>query len=313
MLPFRRRQQIRQPVGHLDRRVQRILVRLAVHVVHRRPQPLRRVRQTIVLDPRPSIRLRLHPPNRGHRCVRCVRLVPDPHPVRVGRDQVLGRSRTRPTSSRTLRSHDRRSRTTSSRCGGRARRWTAGSRCGTSHRRWARPPSGSRPRQPERVESVSTGQLSCRSGNRNRSGQATRAGWVRQGCGTQQRAGWPRGPANPDVTLGLPGRPSVLGEGRGAALFGRRLRLARRRAGPFHASPRRTDGPEDRRAGRQNRYEAGKMMPSSALLAGLGKGLDVSLDFLKERSGRSARQPMRYVLRANTRVESPRSHPVCSR
>ena len=62
-------------------------------------------------------------------------------------------------------------------------------------------------------------------------------------------------------------------------MFEQRLRLARKRAG---LSMR---GLADRVTPKVttqaiSKYEAGKMMPSSAVLVGLGKALDVSLDFL---------------------------------
>ncbi len=62
-------------------------------------------------------------------------------------------------------------------------------------------------------------------------------------------------------------------------MFGQRLRLARKKAGlsmqglADRADPRVT-------AQAIGKYEAGKMMPSSAVLVGLGQALDVSLDFL---------------------------------
>ena len=62
-------------------------------------------------------------------------------------------------------------------------------------------------------------------------------------------------------------------------MFGQRLRLARKRAGlsmqslATRMTPRVT-------AQAISKYEAGKMMPSAAVLAGLGNALDVSLDFL---------------------------------
>ena len=62
-------------------------------------------------------------------------------------------------------------------------------------------------------------------------------------------------------------------------MFGKRLRLARRKAGlsmsalAAHMTPKVT-------AQAISKYEAGKMMPSSAVLVGLGKALGVSLDFL---------------------------------
>lgn len=62
-------------------------------------------------------------------------------------------------------------------------------------------------------------------------------------------------------------------------MFGQRLRLARKRAG---LSLRSLAGRMDPKVSAQaiSKYEAGRMMPSSAVLAGLGKALDVSLDFL---------------------------------
>ena len=62
-------------------------------------------------------------------------------------------------------------------------------------------------------------------------------------------------------------------------MFGQRLRLARKRAG---LSLRALAGRMDPSVSAQaiSKYEAGKMMPSSAVLAALGKALDVSLDFL---------------------------------
>ncbi len=62
-------------------------------------------------------------------------------------------------------------------------------------------------------------------------------------------------------------------------MFGQRLRLARKRAG---LSMRGLADLMDPKVTAQaiSKYEAGKMMPSSAILVGLGKALDVSLDFL---------------------------------
>ncbi len=62
-------------------------------------------------------------------------------------------------------------------------------------------------------------------------------------------------------------------------MFGQRLRLARKKAGLS------MQGLADRAAPKVTaqaigKYEAGKMMPSSAVLVGLGKALGVSLDFL---------------------------------
>ena len=62
-------------------------------------------------------------------------------------------------------------------------------------------------------------------------------------------------------------------------MFGKRLRLARKRAG---LSMRSLAARMDPKVTAQaiSKYEAGKMMPSSAVLVGLGKALGVSLDFL---------------------------------
>ena len=62
-------------------------------------------------------------------------------------------------------------------------------------------------------------------------------------------------------------------------MFGQRLRLARKRAGLSMRSLAEQMDPKVT-AQAISKYEAGKMMPSSAVLAGLGKALDVSLDFL---------------------------------
>ena len=65
----------------------------------------------------------------------------------------------------------------------------------------------------------------------------------------------------------------------GDGMFGRRLRLARKRAGlSMRALAERMDPKITAQA--ISKYEAGKMMPSSAVLVGLGQALDVSLDFL---------------------------------
>ena len=62
-------------------------------------------------------------------------------------------------------------------------------------------------------------------------------------------------------------------------MFGQRLRLARKRAGlSLRALAERMNPRVSAQA--ISKYEAGKMMPSSAVLVGLGKALDVSLDFL---------------------------------
>ena len=62
-------------------------------------------------------------------------------------------------------------------------------------------------------------------------------------------------------------------------MFGQRLRLARKRAGlSLRALAERMDPKVSAQA--ISKYEAGRMMPSSGVLVGLGKALDVSLDFL---------------------------------
>ena len=62
-------------------------------------------------------------------------------------------------------------------------------------------------------------------------------------------------------------------------MFGQRLRLARKRAGlSMRELAKRMEPPVSVQA--ISKYEAGKMMPSSAVLVGLGRRLDVSLDFL---------------------------------
>ena len=62
-------------------------------------------------------------------------------------------------------------------------------------------------------------------------------------------------------------------------MFGQRLRLARKRAGLSMRSLAEQMTPKVT-AQAISKYEAGKMLPSSAVLVGLGKTLDVSLDFL---------------------------------
>ncbi|WP_419857340.1 helix-turn-helix domain-containing protein [Candidatus Palauibacter irciniicola] len=62
-------------------------------------------------------------------------------------------------------------------------------------------------------------------------------------------------------------------------MFGQRLRLARKRAGlSMRALAERMDPKVTAQA--ISKYETGKMMPSSAVLVGLARVLDVSLDFL---------------------------------
>ncbi|MYC93154.1 MAG: ImmA/IrrE family metallo-endopeptidase [Gemmatimonadetes bacterium] len=63
------------------------------------------------------------------------------------------------------------------------------------------------------------------------------------------------------------------------SMFGQRIRLARRRAGLSLRSLAERVNPKVT-AQAISKYEAGKMMPSSAVLVGLGEALDVSLDFL---------------------------------
>ena len=62
-------------------------------------------------------------------------------------------------------------------------------------------------------------------------------------------------------------------------MFGKRLRLARKRAGLSMRSLAEQMTPKIT-AQAISKYEAGKMLPSSAVLVGLGKALEVSLDFL---------------------------------
>ncbi len=62
-------------------------------------------------------------------------------------------------------------------------------------------------------------------------------------------------------------------------MFGQRLRLARKRAGLSMRALADATNPKVT-AQAISKYEAGKMLPSSAVLVGLGKALDVSLDFL---------------------------------
>ncbi|MYN65673.1 MAG: ImmA/IrrE family metallo-endopeptidase [Acidobacteria bacterium] len=62
-------------------------------------------------------------------------------------------------------------------------------------------------------------------------------------------------------------------------MFGQRLRLARKKAGfSMRRLAERLSPPITAQA--ISKYEAGRMMPSSAVLIGLGRTLDVSLDFL---------------------------------
>lgn len=62
-------------------------------------------------------------------------------------------------------------------------------------------------------------------------------------------------------------------------MFADRLRLARKKAGlSLQALSERVSPPVSAQA--ISKYESGKMMPSSSVLVGLGRALDVSLDFL---------------------------------
>lgn len=62
-------------------------------------------------------------------------------------------------------------------------------------------------------------------------------------------------------------------------MFSQRLRLARKKAGlSMRALAERLSPPLSAQA--ISKYEAGEMMPSSSVLVGLGRALDVSLDFL---------------------------------
>ena len=68
-------------------------------------------------------------------------------------------------------------------------------------------------------------------------------------------------------------------KGKEPEVFGQRLRLARKKAGlSMRELAGRTSPPVSAQA--ISKYEAGKMMPSSRVLVGLGKELAVSLDFL---------------------------------
>ena len=62
-------------------------------------------------------------------------------------------------------------------------------------------------------------------------------------------------------------------------MFGQRLRLARKKAGfSMRELAKRMSPPVSAQA--ISKYESGQMMPSSAVLVGLGRALEVSLDFL---------------------------------
>ena len=72
-------------------------------------------------------------------------------------------------------------------------------------------------------------------------------------------------------------KPLILDDG--GAMFGQRLRLARKKAGLSMQALATQISPKVS-AQAISKYESGKMMPSSAVLVGLGKTLGVSLDFL---------------------------------
>ena len=91
-------------------------------------------------------------------------------------------------------------------------------------------------------------------------------------------------------------------------MFGQRLRLARKRAG---LSMRSLADRMDPKVSAQaiSKYEAGKMLPSSAVLVALGKALDVSLDFLmsaqvEELDGLEFRKHSRTSARDRARAEA---------
>lgn len=91
-------------------------------------------------------------------------------------------------------------------------------------------------------------------------------------------------------------------------MFGQRLRLARKRAG---LSMRSLADQMDPKISAQaiSKYEAGKMLPSSAVLVALGKALDVSLDFLmsaqvEEIDGLEFRKHSRTSARDRARAEA---------
>ena len=98
-------------------------------------------------------------------------------------------------------------------------------------------------------------------------------------------------------------------------MFEQRLRLARKRAGLSMRALAEAMSPKVT-ARAIGKYEAGKMLPSSAVLVGLGKALDVSLDFLmsaqiealdavvlRKRSGASARARARAEAAVMDRLE----------
>ena len=91
-------------------------------------------------------------------------------------------------------------------------------------------------------------------------------------------------------------------------MFGQRLRLARKRAGLSMRSLADQMSPKIS-AQAISKYEAGKMLPSSAVLVALGKALDVSLDFLmsaqvEELDGLEFRKHSRTSARDRARAEA---------
>lgn len=91
-------------------------------------------------------------------------------------------------------------------------------------------------------------------------------------------------------------------------MFGQRLRLARKRSGlSMRALADRVTPKVTAQA--ISKYETGKMLPSSAVLVGLGKALDVSLDFLmssqvESLDGLEFRKHSRSTARDRARAEA---------
>jgi len=91
-------------------------------------------------------------------------------------------------------------------------------------------------------------------------------------------------------------------------MFGQRLRLARKREGlSMRALADRVTPKVTAQA--ISKYESGKMLPSSAVLVGLGKALDVSLDFLmssqvESLDGLEFRKHSRSTVRDRARAEA---------
>ena len=98
-------------------------------------------------------------------------------------------------------------------------------------------------------------------------------------------------------------------------MFGQRLRLAPETGRPIDAGALGSDEPDGDRSG-DRQVRGGKMLPSSAVLVGLGRGLDVSLDFLmsaqiealdavefRKHSGASARDRARAEAAVMDRLE----------